>query len=171
MTPNPYDRRASRPDPRPEPRAERRLMTDDDLNQKMEIWRSNALDMILHKVAKIDSLHTKVDGLVDIQARQDKTLEKLTDAVSRLAIIEDRQNSDRGALERAFGAIKEVAQSQEKTAEKVVMLIENVENRVDQLETAETHNTRVRNTLYAAVGIVLLGILYKLLGFLGLETP
>lgn len=146
-------------------------MTNEQLNQKMEVWRSDALDMILHKVAKIDSLHTKVDGLVDIQKRQDTTLEKLTDAVSRLAIIEDRQNSDRGALERAFGAIKEVAETQEKTAEKVVMLIESVENRVDQLETAETHNTRVRNTLYAAVGIVLLGVLYKLLAFLGLQAP
>jgi len=171
MTANQIDRRAARPDTRPEPRAERRLMTDEEVARKMEIWRSDALDMILHKVAKIDTLHTKVDGLVDIQKRQDKTLEKLTDAVSRLAIIEDRQNSDRGALERAFNAIKDVSESQEKTAEKVVQLIENVEGRVDQLETAETHNTRVRNTLYAAVGVVLLGLLYKVLSFIGLEAP
>lgn len=144
---------------------------DQQLAEKMEAWRSDALDMILHKVGKIDTLHTKVDGLIDIQKRQDLTLEKLTDAVSRLAVIEDRQNSDRGALERAFNAIKEVSIAQDKTSEKLIGLIDNIEGRIDQLETAETHNTRVRNTLYAAVGVLLLGLLYKLMSFLGLQTP
>lgn len=143
----------------------------DQLEKDLAGWRIDTLDAILHKVVKIDALHTKVDGLIDIQKRQDTTLEKLTDAVSRLAVIEDRQNSDRGALERAFTAIKEVNESQEKTADKLIVLVSNVEARVDALETAESHNTRVRNTLYAAAGILLLGILYKVMTFIGLEGP
>lgn len=146
-------------------------MNDATLEKDLATWRTDALDTILHKVAKIETLHTKVDGLIDIQKRQDLTLEKLTDAVSRLAVIEDRQNSDRGALERAFGAIKEVSQQQQQTAEKMADLLANIEARVDVLETAETHNTRVRNTLYAAVGVILLAMLYKLMSFLGMGTP
>ena len=146
-------------------------MTEADLEKNLATWRADTLDTILHKVAKIDTLHTKVDGLIDIQARQDKTLEKLTDAVSRLAVIEDRQNSDRGALERAFTAIKEVAQEQQKTADKLTTLLEDVEARVDALETAESHNNRVRNTLYTAAGVLLLGLLYKVMSFIGIGTP
>lgn len=146
-------------------------MSDQSLEQEMAAWRTDALDTILHKVAKIETLHTKVDGLIDIQKRQDLTLEKLTDAVSRLAVIEDRQNSDRGALERAFNAIKEVAQKQQETSDKLTALVSDVEARVDALETAETHNTRVRNTLYAAVGVLLLGMLYKLMSLIGINTP
>lgn len=146
-------------------------MNDATLEKDLAAWRTDALDTILHKVAKIETLHTKVDGLIDIQKRQDLTLEKLTDAVSRLAVIEDRQNSDRGALERAFGAIKDVSLAQQATAEKLTELLSDIEGRVDALETAETHNARVRNTLYAAAGVILLGVLYMVMSSIGLRTP
>ena len=141
----------------------------DQLEKDLAAWRTDTLDTILHKVVKIDALHTKVDGLIDIQKRQDTTLEKLTDAVSRLAVIEDRQNSDRGALERAFNAIKEVGQDQQKTSDRLGELMERLETRVDVLEAAESANSKVRTALYGGAAVILLTVLYMVLKSAGIE--
>lgn len=81
-------------------------------------WTNSAIETILHKTAKIDVL---VDGI----RKMETTIEKLADAVTKLAVIEERQNTDRLALERAFDEIAKLQKRQDNDAEKHADRIES----------------------------------------------
>ena len=53
----------------------------------------------------VGALEVKVDNLIQQSKDTHVALQKLTDAVSRLAVIEERQANDRQATERAFNEI------------------------------------------------------------------
>lgn len=103
------------------------------------------LEYILEKVSQIDAV-------VAAQRRQEVVLEKLTDAVSKLAVIEERQNNFHTSVQRLFSAI------------------ESLEARVRVLEHDEVLNSRVRYAVISGVGVVLASLLYAVLRLLGLTN-
>ncbi len=96
-----------------------------------------ALEIIAHKVTKMES-----------------SMDKVAEALVTLALVEERQNTDRAALERAFAAIQASEERSIQAFEKAIAKLERVEARVETLEhaapiTTQT-NRRVENAVYAA---------------------
>lgn len=126
------------------------------LEQQINDWNANAIDVILHKV-------TKIDVLIDNHQRLEATMEKMADAVSRLAVIEERQNADRNAIRDAVVEFKEYAG-------KINDKLDRHDARIDAMELADVENKRMRNWGFAIVSIVGLAVLAKVLGLIGLQA-
>lgn len=134
----------------------------DSIDAQMAQWRTDALDLIVHKVSKIDTL-------IDNQRRQEVMLERLADAVGKLAVIEERQNHDRAALERAFSTLADMSKKHDASTERVMQAVERVVGRVDLLEEAEAMNKQVRYWLLGAITIIVTAVLYAVLNKVGLQ--
>ena len=96
-----------------------------------------ALEIIAHKVTKMEA-----------------SMDRVAEALVTLALVEERQNNDRAALERAFAAIQSSEERSIQAFEKAIAKLEKVEARVDTLEqaapiTSQT-NRRVENAIWAA---------------------
>lgn len=63
-------------------------------------------------------------------------MDKLTEAITKLAVIEEKQSADRAALERAFMAIQKTDERCSASFEKLVEKLEAIDARVDGLEAA-----------------------------------
>lgn len=89
---------------------------------------------------KLEQLHSDVGEIKS-------ALGKLSDAIIKLALIEERQTTASASLERAFKAL------------------ERVEHRISVLEQTSVNNTRtsswVDKVVTAAVGVVLILVLKK----------
>lgn len=111
------------------------------------------IELISHKVTKMET-----------------ALDKLTDAITRLAVIEERQSSDRAALERAFAAIQKSDERCADAFEKTVQKLEKIEGRIDSLEqaapTLALTQGWVQNAVWAAAGFAIYIVVYKM-GLLG----
>ena len=77
------------------------------------------IEVIMHKVTKMDN-----------------SIDKLADAITKLAVVEERQTADRAALERAFAAIQKSDERCAEAFEKTVDKLEKIESRIDVLESA-----------------------------------
>ena len=104
---------------------------NDDISAQFDKWRSDTLEMLVHKVSKIDMV-------IEMQRRQEAVLEKLADSVQRLSVIEERQNADRIEM-------REMSKSISRT-------FERFGERIDRLEKAEVENQRIRGWVWAAIG-------------------
>lgn len=104
---------------------------NDDISAQFDKWRSDTLEMLVHKVSKIDMV-------IEMQRRQEAVLEKLADSVQRLSVIEERQNADRIEM-------REMSKSISRT-------FERFGERIDRLEKAEVENQRIRGLVWAAIG-------------------
>ena len=104
---------------------------NDDISAQFDKWRSDTLEMLVHKVSKIDMV-------IEMQRRQEAVLEKLADSVQRLSVIEERQNADRIEM-------REMSKSISRTFERLC-------DRIDRLEKAEVENQRIRGWVWAAIG-------------------
>ena len=95
------------------------------------------IEVIMHKVTKMEN-----------------SIDKLADAITKLAVVEERQTADRAALERAFTAIQKSDERCADAFQKTVDKLEKIESRIDVLEsaapiTAQT-NQWVSKALWAA---------------------
>lgn len=104
---------------------------NDDISAQFDKWRSDTLEILVHKVSKIDMV-------IEMQRRQEAVLEKLADSVQRLSVIEERQNADRIEM-------REMSKSISRT-------FERFGERIDRLEKAEVENQRIRGWVWAAIG-------------------
>lgn len=106
------------------------------------------VEVLLHKVTKMET-----------------SLEKVADAMTKLAVIEERQGADKAALERAFASIQ---RSDERTAtaiEKVMAKLDKTDSRIDKLEQAAPMNDQatkwVTTMLWAAAAAAAMYIAKK----------
>lgn len=90
----------------------------------------------------------RIEWLVESNKDIKMSLEKLADAVTKLAIIEERQQNDRAALER------------------LALAVEKIDDRLDTLERAAPQQaqvaTWVTSAVWAAAGIACVFVLNKL---------
>lgn len=98
------------------------------------------IEMIAHKVG-----------------RMEQSMDKLTEAITKLAVIEEKQSADRQALERAFMAIQKSDERCQLLFEKTVEKLEKIEGRIDVLETAAPESKQtsewVKGAMYGAAGL------------------
>lgn len=84
-------------------------------------------------------------------------MDKLTEAITKLAVIEEKQTTDRQALERAFMAIQKTDERCSSMFEKCVEKLEKLEGRVDTLEqiapSSIQTNEWVTRALWAAAAL------------------
>jgi chromosome segregation ATPase len=107
------------------------------------------LEVIAHKVTKMEA-----------------SMDKVADALTKLAVIEERQTADRAALERAFTAIQTTEERCAEAFEKTVAKLEKIEARVDTLEQAapitEQTNEWVSKAMWAAAAAFAMYVAKKL---------
>ena len=96
---------------------------DDDEGALRRRGTDPMIEVLVHKVTKMEA-----------------SLDKLADAIAKLAVIEERQTSDRQAIERAFGSIARVGERLDKICD-----------RLDDLERAAPMTAKTNQWVFEAV--------------------
>jgi len=104
-------------------------------------------DSIELVATRLDSLHRDVG---DIKV----SVDKLSDAVVKLALVEERVATSQATLQRAFNAIEKQQAALEKIAERVAKL-EQAEPRASAMAT------RIENAIWALGAVVAVVVLKK----------
>ena len=106
------------------------------------------IEVIMHKVVKVEA-----------------SMEKVADALTKLAVIEERQTADRAALERAFAGIAKAEERCAEAFERTVAKLEKLEGRIDTLEQAAPMTAQttqwVNQAMWAAAAVAATVVLSK----------
>lgn len=136
-----------------------------------------SFDQDLHDIAKehnqvviVERLTHHIQRIREGMDEMKVTMREMAAAIAKLAVIEERQNQDRAAMERAFNAIDNLAKKHDHTTDRIMTLIETLENSVDELKAAEASNKQVRTWVFGLVTIIGMAVLYTLLSKIGLST-
>lgn len=124
-------------------------------------WAAKTLEMIAHQVGKIERIEASIEALKEQQAVQTRTLAQLTETVSKLAVIEERQASTNAQL-------RELEMKNDKSFTRAFEALDLLENRIDKLEQSEAQNERIRWIVWSAVGLLLTAILTTIVRHVGL---
>ena len=134
-------------------------MTDDDLHQ---------IAKEADDVVRIERLTHHMQRIREGVSEMKEAMKEMAAAINRLAVIEERQNQDRQALERAFNAISDMTKKHDQSVARVMELVEKMEERLRQLEMAAPVNKDTTETVqkitWLALAAVVGGVLAKTLG-------
>ena len=86
-----------------------------------------------------DGFAVKLDAIAESVTDMKRVLEKLTDSVNRLGVIEERQSTGAAATERAFVAIEKL----EARADKLEDSVHSLENCVSSLKKLEDRTKKL----------------------------
>lgn len=112
------------------------------------------LGRIAEKVGKIDVLIEAQKRLEENQAKMELAIDKMADAVTRLAVMEERQNVVRGEIIVLSEKIDRVEQERKEDMKNVMDVVERLERRTDKLERAEELNLQIRRWVFASIATV-----------------
>ena len=126
------------------------------------------LDRIAEKVGKIDVLVEAQKRLEENQARMETAIGKMADAVTKLAVIEERQDRVRSEVAAMGEHIIDIRKQHNDSIQRIASRVESLESRIDTLERAEPMNAQVRRWVFGAVVLATTAILYALLRTVGL---
>lgn len=108
----------------------------------------------------VPDVSTKLEMLIKGHEAIQQTLQKLTDAVSKLALIEERQTADRKAVERVTDDLK-------KLDDRVRLLEKEVPNQLDRrlgdLEKKMPVHSMTSSAVIKVVGLVCMAVVGALL--------
>lgn len=134
-------------------------MSDDDLHQ---------ISKEADEVVRIERLTHHMQRIREGVGEMKEAMKEMAAAINRLAVIEERQNQDRQALERAFSAISDVAKKHDQSVERVTAVVERMEARLRALELAApvNHHTTdmVQKVVWLVLAAVVGAILVKIVG-------
>ena len=125
------------------------------------------LGRIAEKVGKIDVLVEAQKRLEENQAKMELAIDKMADAVTRLAVMEERQNVVRGEIIVLSEKIDRVEQERKENMKKVMDVVERLERRTDKLERAEELNLQIRRWVFASIATVGTIIAYGIAKYFG----
>ena len=125
------------------------------------------LGRIAEKVGKIDVLVEAQKRLEENQAKMELAIGKMADAVTRLAVMEERQNVVRGEIIVLSEKIDRVEQERKENMKKVMDVVERLERRTDKLERAEELNLQIRRWVFASIATVGTIIAYGIAKYFG----
>lgn len=98
-------------------------------------------------------------------AEMKDAMREMAAAINRLAVIEERQNQDRAALERAFNAISDVSKKHDHTTTRVMEIVEKIEARMRALEMAQPLQNKtaewVEKAIFAAAAATVMFVAGK----------
>ena len=126
------------------------------------------LGRIAEKVGKIDVLIEAQKRLEENQAKMELAIGKMADAVTRLAIMEERQNAVRGEITILSEKIDRAEQERKEDMKKVMDVVERLEHRTDKLERAEELNLQIRKWFFAGIATVGSILAYGIAKYFGL---
>lgn len=92
-----------------------------------------------------------IEIIVDKVSKVEDSVDKLTEAITKLAVIEERQLTDRQSLERAFEAIQKSDERCLIMFEKCVSKLEKIESRTDTLEKEAPMNKQIQSWVIKAL--------------------
>ncbi|MFN4003342.1 MAG: hypothetical protein ACK4MJ_04165 [Hylemonella sp.] len=138
-------------------------------SDEWERYSRGALDMIVHKVSKIDVLIEATRKLEEQHSRLESSITKMADAVTKLAVIEERQDQDRKEMADLRSMLAEMSRKHDAGMERVMTAIGRVEERVDVLEKAEPMNAQTRRWMIGAVTLLATIFIYAVANLLGLR--
>ena len=127
------------------------------------------LGRIAEKVGKIDVLVEAQKRLEENQAKMELAIDKMADAVTRLAVMEERQNVVRGEIIVLSEKIDRVEQERKENMKKVMDVVERLERRTDKLERAEELNLQIRRWVFASIATVGTIIAYGIAKYFGVS--
>ena len=127
------------------------------------------LGRIAEKVGKIDVLVEAQKRLEENQAKMELAIDKMADAVTRLAVMEERQNVVRGEITILSEKIDRVEQERKENMKKVMDVVERLEHRTDKLERAEELNMQIRKWFFAGIATVGSILAYGIAKYFGLS--
>jgi len=93
---------------------------------------------------------------------------KMADAVTRLGIMEERQNAVRGEITILSEKIDRAEQERKEDMKKVMDVVERLEHRTDKLERAEELNLQIRKWFFAGIATVGSILAYGIAKYFGL---
>ena len=127
------------------------------------------LGRIAEKVGKIDVLVEAQKRLEENQAKMELAIGKMADAVTRLAVMEERQNAVRSEIVILSEKIDRVEQERKENMKKVMDAVERLESRTDNLERAEELNLQIRKWFFAGIATVGSILAYGIAKYFGLS--
>lgn len=127
------------------------------------------LSRIAEKVGKIDVLVEAQKRLEENQAKMEAAIGKMADAVTRLAVMEERQNAVRSEIATLSEKIDRVEQERKENMKKVMDAVERLESRTDNLERAEELNLQIRKWFFAGIATVGSILAYGIAKYFGLS--
>lgn len=127
------------------------------------------LGRIAEKVGKIDVLVEAQKRLEENQAKMELAIGKMADAVTRLAVMEERQNAVRGEITTLSEKIDRVEQERKENMKKVMDVVERLEHRTGKLERAEELNLQIRKWFFAGIATVGSILAYGIAKYFGLS--
>lgn len=139
-------------------------------SDEWERYSRGALDMIVHKVSKIDALVETTRRLESQQSKLESSIDKMTEAISRLTVIEERQTQDRKEMAELRSMLADMSRKHDAGMDRVMAVIGRVEERVDALEKAEPMNAQTRRWMIGAVTLLATIFIYALANLLGLKS-
>lgn len=127
------------------------------------------LGRIAEKVGKIDVLVEAQKRLEENQAKMELAIGKMADAVTRLAVMEERQNVVRSEITTLSEKIDQAEQERKEDMKKVMDVVERLEHRTDKLERAEELNMQIRKWFFAGIATVGSILAYGIAKYFGLS--
>lgn len=127
------------------------------------------LNRIAEKVGKIDVLVEAQKRLEENQAKMELAIGRMADAITRLAVMEERQNAVRGEIIVLSEKIDRVEQERKENRKKVMDVVERLEHRIDKLERAEELNLQIRKWFFAGIATVGSVLAYGIAKYFGLS--
>ena len=125
------------------------------------------LNRIAEKVSKIDVLVEAQKRLEENQAKMELAIKQMADAVTRLAVMEERQNAIRGEITALSEKIYQVEQERKENMKKVMDAVERLEHRMNTLERAEELNIHIRKWFFTGIATVGTILAYKIAKYIG----
>lgn len=114
---------------------------------------------------RIERLTHHMQRIRDDVAGMKDAMREVAAAINRLAVIEERQNQDRAALERAFNAISDVAKKHDNAIARVMEIVEKVDGRLRALEMAQPLQSKtaewVEKAIFAAAAATVMFVAGK----------
>ena len=100
---------------------------------------------------RIERLTHHMQRIREGVAEMKDAMREMAAAINRLAVIEERQNQDRAALERAFNAISDVNKKHDQTTTRVMEIVEKIEGRMRALELAQPLQNKTAEWIEKAI--------------------
>lgn len=127
------------------------------------------LDRIAEKVGKIDVLVEAQKRLEENHAKMEIAIGQMADAITRLAVMEERQNVVRGEIITLSKKIDRVDQERKENIKRVMDVVERLEHRTDKLERAEELDSQIRKWFFAGIATVGSILAYGIAKYFGLS--
>ena len=109
------------------------------------------LGRIAEKVGKIDVLIEAQKRLEENQAKMELAIGKMADAVTKLAVIEERQDRVRNEVVAMGERILDIRKQHNESIQRIATRVESLESRIDTLERTEPMNAQVRQWVISAI--------------------